>query len=221
MEMRRNHTTQLMTFPLNYHRRNVLAGVAWRGAPAFYLLMVVELLLKLKCSCEILLRCGQAMCALWEVSRGSKLFPTAHTLHLPSKWIHFEDCLLNLFIHFYSNIFIMSTNASQPKHTHALTQNHDLECKSFFALWTLNMPHSGRCKWMNWICVYWLLYCACVMVKWGRQWWSLIPRIFHSISFVCSFRFPRLPFVRCFCNFVPKILLYFRFFNLRNEMPSS
>lgn len=48
---------------------------------------------------------------------------------------------------------------------------------------------------------------------------SYIP--FHFVSFVCSFRFSRLPFVRCFCNFVPKILLYFCFFNLRNEMPSS
>lgn len=137
-------------------------------------------------------------CIQWEVSRGSKLFLTAHTLHL----YHQSEYTSRIASWTYLSISIMSTNASQPKHTHAKAFKCELEYKSVFALWPLNMPHSGRCKWMNWICVYWLLYCACVMVKWGRQWWSLILRIFHSIPF----RFVCL-FVPIFSSSVRKMLL--------------
>lgn len=144
MEMRRQHTTQLMTFPLNYHRRIVLADVAWRGVPTFYLLVVAELLLELKCSCELCIDVVWLCkyCGMMAEEVNSFQPYSAHILYI----YHQSESTLRIASWTYLFIFISIFSSCRPTlvnqntRTNAKALEYELKYKSFFALlWTSNI----------------------------------------------------------------------------------
>lgn len=203
-----------------------MCWLAWRGVPAFYLLMVAELVLKLKRSWVV------CWCCVDFVSGKTYFIHTAHALHIyhQSETTSKTDSWIYLFPFFFLFIFdvsfiafsLVNQNTHEYTHQKSFHRNWNIKVSLHCEHWTPQraMQMDDMCcvliiivrvLWSNggdnddhhWFFVY--IYYMCIII------------IFHLLVclFVCSvFSLSANAFV-----ILCQKLFHFCFSILRNEMP--